>query len=46
MGYQCTYVARQIAVKAPYGLWVTQLEHDKMIEVLDVCPGQQLPVAQ
>jgi hypothetical protein len=41
--YWCTYVSRQIAVKAAYGLWVTRPEHDAMVEVLDACPGQQLP---
>ena len=43
--YQCTYVARQIAIKAAFGLWVTQPEHDKMVAVLATCPGQQLPTA-
>lgn len=35
--YHCTYVARQIAVKATYGLWVTQAEHDAMRDVLGNC---------
>ena len=35
--YHCTYVARQIAVKATYGLWVTRAEHDAMRDVLDDC---------
>lgn len=35
--YHCTYVARQIAVKASYGLWVTQEEHDTMRRVLEGC---------
>lgn len=35
--YQCTYVARQIAVKATYRLWVTQDEHDAMADVLSDC---------
>lgn len=35
--YHCTYVARQIAVKASYGLWVTQNEHDAMADVLAGC---------
>ncbi|MDO5053338.1 MAG: HNH endonuclease family protein [Pseudoclavibacter sp.] len=35
--YRCTYVARQIAIKASYGLWVTRAEHDAMREVLDGC---------
>ncbi|MFE4541554.1 DUF1524 domain-containing protein [Arthrobacter sp. NPDC056727] len=27
-GFRCEYVARQVSVKARYGLWVTQAEHD------------------
>jgi hypothetical protein len=42
-GYRCSYVARQVAVKASYGLWVTQAEHDAMARVLDSCPGQPVP---
>jgi hypothetical protein len=42
--YRCRYVARQIAVKAKYTLWVTQAEHDAMKNVLSACPGQALPV--
>lgn len=42
-GFRCAYVAQQTAVKARYGLWVTQNEHDKMAAVLTACPGQQLP---
>ena len=38
--YRCEYVARQISVKAAYGLWVTQAEHDVMVDVLASCPGQ------
>ena len=26
--YRCAYVARQVAVKAKYGLWITAAEHD------------------
>jgi hypothetical protein len=39
--YRCSYVARQIAVKATYGLWVTRAEHDAMAGVLAHCaePG-------
>ncbi|WP_307859229.1 HNH endonuclease family protein [Herbiconiux sp. SYSU D00978] len=36
---RCDYVARQIAVKAEYDLWVTPPEHDAMLRVLDGCPG-------
>lgn len=40
---RCDFVARQIAVKARYGLWVTQAEHDAMERVLAGCPTQRLP---
>lgn len=42
--FRCQYVARQIAVKAKYSLWVTQAERDAMLRVLGTCPGQPLPV--
>ena len=41
--FRCAYVARQIAVKAKYDLWVTRAEHDAMARVLQSCPGQELP---
>ena len=41
--FRCQYVARQIAVKAKYKLWVTQAEHDAMNRILSGCPGQTLP---
>ncbi|WP_336250692.1 HNH endonuclease family protein [Stomatohabitans albus] len=37
-GFHCHYIARQIAVKARHGLWVTQSEHDAMATVLHDCP--------
>uniref|UniRef100_UPI00262E0DCF GmrSD restriction endonuclease domain-containing protein n=1 Tax=uncultured Citricoccus sp. TaxID=614031 RepID=UPI00262E0DCF len=40
--FRCDYVARQIAVKAEYALWVTSAEKDAMIRVLDGCPDQAL----
>jgi hypothetical protein len=40
---RCEYVARQIAVKQTYELWVTQAEHDAMAGVLDGCPDEPLP---
>lgn len=43
--YRCRYVARQIAVKQTYHLWVTRAEHDAMQRVLAACPAQQLPAA-
>jgi len=44
--YRCRYIARQIAVKAKYHLWVTQAEHDAMARILSTCPTQVLPVVQ
>lgn len=41
---RCAYVARQVAVKAKYGAWVTQAERDAMVRVLSACPGEALPV--
>lgn len=41
--YRCAYVARQIAVKSTYTLWVTDAEKDAMARVLESCPGQSLP---
>lgn len=43
--YRCEYVARQIAVKAKYGLWVTPAEHDAMADVLTSCPAEPLPAS-
>jgi hypothetical protein len=40
--FWCTYVARQVSVKAKYGLWVTPAEHDAMAGVLGGCSGQAL----
>jgi hypothetical protein len=42
-GYRCAYVARQVAVKATYGLWVTRAEADAIARVLSGCPGEPLP---
>lgn len=42
-GFRCEYVARQIAVKTKYEVWVTQAELDAMLRVLDACPTQELP---
>ncbi|MEW1760396.1 HNH endonuclease family protein [Streptomyces cyaneofuscatus] len=41
--FRCTYIARQIAVKAKYGLWVTPAEKAAMTRVLAPCPEQPLP---
>lgn len=43
--FRCSYIARQIAVKAKYRLWVTQAEKTAMQHVLSSCPGQTLPRA-
>lgn len=40
---RCEYVARQVAVKARYGLWVTAAEKDAIARVLASCPAQPLP---
>lgn len=34
-GYRCGYVSRIVDVKAAYGLWVTQAEHDAIARVLE-----------
>lgn len=41
--YRCAYVARQVAVKVKYRLWVTAAERDAVVRILDGCPGQPLP---
>ena len=41
--YRCTYVARQVAVKGKYGLWVTSAEREAMVRVLATCPTMGLP---
>jgi hypothetical protein len=42
--YRCRYVARQIAVKLKYHLWVTFAEKDAIKRQLQNCPGQVLPI--
>ena len=41
--FRCSYVARQIAIKVKYRLWVTSAEKDAMLQVLASCPDQKLP---
>jgi len=41
--FRCEYVARQVAVKAKYGLWVTQPEKVAIDKILSTCVGQKLP---
>lgn len=43
--YRCPYVARQVAVKHHYGLWVTPAERDAIVRVLSTCPDEPLPSA-
>ena len=43
--YRCTYVARQVEVKAAYGLWVTAAEHDAIARVLGDCGATLAAVA-
>ncbi|MGY1670172.1 HNH endonuclease family protein [Geodermatophilus sp. SYSU D00710] len=42
-GYRCAYVARQVAVKRAYGLWMTAAERDAVATVLRGCPDEPLP---
>lgn len=44
--YRCAYVARQVAVKAKYKLWVTAAERDAIERILSACPTQKLPTAK
>lgn len=41
-GFRCDYVARQVAIKTRYHLWVTPPEKEAMIQVLQDCPGPSL----
>ena len=41
--YRCSYVARQVAVKKKYSLWVTAAEKEAIQRVLAKCPKQKLP---
>jgi len=42
--FRCQYVARQVAVKAKYMLWVTATEKAAIEQVLRGCVGQALPL--
>jgi len=44
--FRCAYAARQIAVKATWGLWVKPAERDALTRILQRCPGQRLPTAR
>ena len=41
--YRCAYVARQVAVKYKYGLWLTAPEKAAILKLLQPCPGQVIP---
>lgn len=41
--FRCQYIARQIAVKKKYLLWVTPPERTAMERILASCPEQRLP---
>ena len=41
--YRCQYVARQIAVKKKYGLWLTKPEKVAMTTLLAKCPKEETP---
>jgi len=41
--YRCAYVARQIAVKSKYAIWVTTAEKAAMQTILAKCPDQGIP---
>ncbi|WP_353953708.1 DUF1524 domain-containing protein [Knoellia sp. S7-12] len=41
--YRCTYVARVVAVKVKYEVWVTAAEREAMVRVLSNCATTALP---
>lgn len=41
--FRCQYVARQIAVKVKYSLWITEAESNSIKSILVSCPSQTLP---
>lgn len=41
--FRCQYIARQIAIKEKYALWVTSAEKEAMKKVLNSCPREPLP---
>lgn len=42
--FRCQYVARQVAVKQKYHLWVTTAEKEAIKRVLSSCPHQNIPI--
>ncbi len=43
LAFRCQYVARQIAIKIKYRLWITTDEKNAMLNVLSDCPNEPLP---
>lgn len=43
--YRCAYVARQVAVKAKYEVWVGAAERDAMARILAMCPDEAAPTS-
>jgi hypothetical protein len=41
--FRCQYIARQVAVKQKYSLWVTAPEKSAMNNILATCPSEKLP---
>jgi len=41
--FRCEYIARQVAVKQKYKLWVIPAEKVAMLDILNTCPAQALP---
>ena len=41
--FRCAYVAKQVAVKAKYKLWVSEPEKVAITKILSSCAGQKLP---
>ena len=41
--YRCAFIARQVAVKIRYALWVTSAEQAAMVRILSTCPTMALP---
>jgi hypothetical protein len=42
--YRCSFVARQVAVKVKYGLWVTKPEKEAIARILTSCPKEVIPI--
>ncbi len=41
--FRCAYVTRVVKVKAKYGVWITQEEHNAASRILTTCLSQPLP---